>query len=82
MGSFIKHEDKQSQLTPDLPKSSAYPALSPLFVELHCFVSVVIFRAVHREGKGERNECLDKDVGNIIKRAEKCHVNKERWRRA
>lgn len=31
---------------------SAYPAEMPLFVKLHCFVSVVIFRAVHKEGKG------------------------------
>lgn len=50
---FIKHEDKKEQLTQDLLAGSACPAEAPLFVELHCFVSVVIFRAVHREGKGD-----------------------------
>jgi hypothetical protein len=48
-------------------------------VELHCFISLVIFRTEHNEGKVEekKNEWVYKYVSDLIKRAERCYVNKQ-----
>ena len=78
MGMFDKTWRQETAVDSSPIEGFCWPCRAPLFVGLHCCVSVVIFRAAHKEGKGGKGEWLYKNVDDIIKRAERYHINSKK----
>lgn len=71
LGLFDKTWRQEVAVDSSPTEGSADPAGAPLFAGLHCSVSVVIFRAAHKKGKGGKGEWLYRNFDDIIKRADR-----------